>query len=105
MKVKNINKQKKYREYLVKIMGLAYDISERTQTDVWVNWSGHVGLIDVDIMYDGYRENAEVDEKYSIYVGDDDENPEPELKKVMQKLKSLLVNAPSNAGSVATDSK
>ena len=85
---------KKWREYLVKIMGISYDLSTKTKHDIFCNYSGHTNQIDIDIHLNGWRENKDLDVKKCIYLdtehGGWQEKPEKELSEILKYLKSLL---------------
>lgn len=74
---------------MLEIMRLAFEINPPTEdnvgkkkTAVFVDWSPHCPLLDVRIFSGGWTEDADPDEKYSIYTADAEES----LDKIIKRL-------------------
>lgn len=79
--------KKKTREYLVKIIGLSYEVNSREKNTMFVDFSGHTNQIDVNVHLNGWKPDVGYDEKYCIYL--DREDSEENLKELLKYLKSL----------------
>lgn len=73
------------KEFLIlKIMAKAYEISTKTQCDVFVRFAGHVNALDIEIFEDGWSEQNDGENKSIWLYGNTALN---ELKEIFEKLK------------------
>ena len=93
----------KQREYLVKIMGLSYDVNQNTKHHVFLDFSGHVSQFTLKVYEGGW----ETDKNHSFYLDFylDDEGFEEKTKGTLSYLKSLLSDAPRNTAEEASSVK
>lgn len=82
------------KELLKTIMGLAFEVNSRNKNTIFINFEGHVEVIQVIIYENGWSKDAEITEMHSIYLsGMLGENAKEELEKVIEKLKELTRTA------------
>jgi len=89
--MKSNEQNKKTREYLVKIMGLVYDVHTQTKHHVFVEFSGHVDNVQVRYYLNGWDKNKEFDYNQDLYL-DNEEG----LRKIIKQLKQLLASDAPN---------
>lgn len=77
---------------IVEIMRLALKVNRETISDVFLNFSGHVNSIDIEINYDGWEARKDYDLRESFYIDDDKLSPDRFEKcgKIIAKLEELL---------------
>jgi len=73
--MKSNEQNKKTREYLVKIMGLVYDVHTQTKHHVFVEFSGHVDNVQVRYYLNGWDKNKEFDEALALFRKIREKNP------------------------------
>ena len=76
----------KQREYIVKILGLAYDVNSKGKDHIFVRFSGHVNQIEVDIHIGGWDKEKDYDKQFSFYLDEDFEQPAKECIKFLKSL-------------------
>lgn len=80
---------KKAREYIVKLTGLAHDININTDHDVWIDMAGHVNQFTVRYHKNGWKEGEDETYRQEFYF-DDGEIDEEKAKSMLEELRSLL---------------
>ena len=88
------NNRKNIDDLIVEIMRLALLVNRETSSDVFLNFSGHVNLIDIEINYDGWEARKDYDLRESFYI-DDDKLSSDRFEKcgeIIAKLEELMEN-------------
>lgn len=79
-------------QLVLDIMQLGVEISKNTKTDVFVDYSGHVDLLNVRIYADGW----EKDEKFyfykNIYLNITDHRTEEDIIETLEEIYAELVD-------------
>ena len=73
---------------LMIIIGMAYEISQRTKADVFIDYSGHVNYMGYQIYKDGWKEYGEPD--YKGYVMEITSENLDQLIKLLQEVNKEL---------------
>ena len=72
------------------IMGKAFKISKTTNTDVFVEYHGHVNVISITIFKDGWKKGKEALYSKDIYMNRySNEEVEKILKEVLAELQEI----------------
>lgn len=92
------NNRKNIDDLIVEIMRLALKVNRETSSDVFLNFSGHVNSIDIEINYDGWEARKDYDLRESFYIDDDKLSPDRFEKcgQIISKLKELLEGKNNN---------
>lgn len=84
----------KVTELISQITILGMEVSQTTKNDIFVKYSGHVDLFEVDCVYGGYNENSNIDHLISIYrlkqsINSSGEKLIRNLEDVIEKLNEM----------------
>lgn len=74
-------------ELLQKIILKAYKVNENTEHTVFVDFSGHVKWIEINIYLNGWKKNKEKDIELIAYLYED--KAIEQLKNILKKLEEL----------------
>ena len=79
-------------QLVLDIMKLGVEISKNTKTDVFVNYSGHVDLLNVMIFYSGWSDGRNADYKKDIYLNTEAYRTEEDIINVLDEIYAELVD-------------
>jgi hypothetical protein len=82
----------KIMKLVLDIMQLGIEISKNTTTDVFVNYSGHVDLLEVYLYKDGWEEDKERYYSENIYLDKAGYQSEDGIIETLQKIRAELEN-------------
>jgi len=87
---------KKIREYIVKIMGLAYDINMQGKYHMFVNFSGHVNDIVVSHYGGLWKSGKSLEYRKQFNFDGMDHFDEKTAQSIIKHLKQLLIEGERN---------
>lgn len=80
---------KKIKEKVLKIMELGLEVSNETSHKVFVRYYGHTDGLDIDIFYNGWTREKEIDLKESLFLDFEEKEVLKSLNKIIKKLEEL----------------
>lgn len=79
----------KIKEKVLKIMELGLEVSNETSHKVFVRYYGHIDGLDIDIFYNGWTREKEIDLKESLFLDFEEKEVLKSLNKIIKKLEEL----------------
>ena len=79
-----------FRDKILKIMGLALDISTNSDVDVFLCYSPHCDLLEVRVFLEGWKREESCDKSFRTYINVDDYRSVDDINNVLDEILNYL---------------
>lgn len=80
---------KKIKEKVLKIMELGLEVNNETSHKVFVRYYGNTDGLDIDIFYNGWTREKEIDLKETLFLDFEEKEVLKSLNEIIKKLEEL----------------